>query len=198
MAHGSQSRSGLNTPLGEFFPNGMFGRMFPALPPLAATEVTPATLQLLFRFSGGSGTGVPIPSDWIIDWRRFFNIDASVSPNLSRRLDPFVINALGNLPEFASAPVRLRSLSFRNLVRGVRLRLPSGQSVARLMGLTPLTVAEIFQRRRRGCSIGERADSSDPALVLHPQRSRGSGIRPATWPIRKSYSCRGVRGFNSG
>lgn len=39
MAHGTQTRSGINTPLGQFFPNGMFGRMFPALPPLAATEV---------------------------------------------------------------------------------------------------------------------------------------------------------------
>ncbi len=110
---------------------------------VGGTGPVPGTLELLFNFSGGSGTGVPIPSDWIIDWRRFFEIDSAVPPNFSRKLDPFVIKALGDLPEFASAPVRLRSLSFRNLLRGVRLRLPSGQSVARLMGLTPLTVAEI-------------------------------------------------------
>ena len=104
----------------------------------------PASLLLLFTFSGGSGAGVPIPSDWIIDWRRFFEVDSALTPNASRKLDPSVIRALGNLPEFASVPdIRLRSLSFRNLLRGLRLNLPSGQAVARLMGLTPLTEAEI-------------------------------------------------------
>ena len=40
--------------------------------------VTPATLALLFRFSGVSGGGaatdIPVPSDWIIDWRRFYDL----------------------------------------------------------------------------------------------------------------------------
>ena len=52
--------------------------------------VTPATLELLFLFSGGSGRIVPIPSDWIIDWRRFHEVDDSVTPGRSRKLDPFV------------------------------------------------------------------------------------------------------------
>ncbi len=104
----------------------------------------PATLELLFRFSGGSGDGVPIPSDWIIDWRRFHEVDSSVSPGRSRKLDPFVVPALTNLPEFQNVPdPRLRSLTFRNLRRGVQLGLPSGQWVARAMGAQPLTPAEI-------------------------------------------------------
>lgn len=117
-----------------------YNRVFTSTP----GGVTPATLELLFRFSGLSGNNVPIPSDWIIDWRRFHEVDASVTPNKSRKLDPFVVPALTDLPEFRSEPdMRLRSLSFRNLKRGVQLGLPSGQWVARLMGITPLTVAEI-------------------------------------------------------
>ena len=50
---------------------------------------------------------------------------------------------LTDLPEFAGESARLRSLTFRNLKRGVQLGLPSGQAVARAMGITPLTAAEI-------------------------------------------------------
>ena len=37
----------------------------------------PATLKALFNFTGfsGDGQGIPIPSDRIIDWRRFFKLD---------------------------------------------------------------------------------------------------------------------------
>lgn len=104
----------------------------------------PATLQLLFTFSGGSGGSVPIPSDWIIDWRRFHEVDATFTAGRSRKLDPFVVPALTNLPEFGMDPnPRNRSLTFRNLKRGVQIGLPSGQWVARAMGVTPLTQAEI-------------------------------------------------------
>lgn len=38
MPHGSTQRMGLQVPLGTVVPTGMFGRMFPALPPLAAKD----------------------------------------------------------------------------------------------------------------------------------------------------------------
>ena len=44
----------------------------------------------------------------------------------------------------AVADHRLFSLVFRNLVRGKKLRLPSGQDSARAMGVTPLTDAQIL------------------------------------------------------
>jgi hypothetical protein len=102
--------------------------------------VTPATLALLFRFSGLSSNGddVPIPSDWIIDWRRFFKFDGAGDPGLSRRLDAALVDALHNLP--IGQPT---SLAVRNLLRGRMLRLPSGQRVAAHMGFTPLTPAEL-------------------------------------------------------
>lgn len=106
--------------------------------------VTPATLELLFLFtakSGPQGATVPIPSDWIIDWSRFFEIDPNVPVNPSRKLDPFLVDPLKNLPNVPKPS----SLAVRNLLRGHSLGLPSGQSVARRMRLKPLTPSEIAQ-----------------------------------------------------
>lgn len=109
--------------------------------------VTPATLALLFQFSGLSTTdpvnSVPIPSDWIIDWRRFFDIGGGVSAELSRALDPFLIPKLHNLPNVP----RPNSLAVRNLQRGRSLGLPPGQSVAYAMGFEPLTPEQIATGR---------------------------------------------------
>jgi hypothetical protein len=120
--------------------------------------VTAATLRLLFTFTGLSGgivgdlaptppTGpTPVktlPSNWIIDWRRFYDFSPPANPagvtlNHSRKLDPFVVAQLHTLPGGGG------SLPFRNLRRGVMLGLPSGQDVARAMRIpNPLTPDEI-------------------------------------------------------
>jgi len=98
--------------------------------------VTPASLSLLFRFSGLTGNSVPIPSDWIIDWRRFYNLGNTVPVNASRRINPLIAPTLhgalrdGPLPEL-------------NLKRGFRMNLPSGQDVASALGLEPLSPESI-------------------------------------------------------
>ena len=119
--------------------------------------IVPASLELLFSFTGLSGgiigdlapnppvPPLPIPllsSNWIIDWRRYFEVlatnPADVRLNPSRKLDPFVVPALHTLPGGGG------SLPFRNLKRGVLLGLPSGQDVAKAMRIkNPLTSAEI-------------------------------------------------------
>ena len=56
----------------------------------------------------------------------------------SRKLDPYLVSALHNLPGGGG------NLAFRNLKRGVNLGLPSGQDVAKHMKVkNPLTPAEI-------------------------------------------------------
>ena len=117
----------------------------------------PATLDLLFKFTGLSGgiigdlapnpvvPPLPLPvlsSNWIIDWRRFYEVlaanPADVRLNSSRKLDPFVVPQLHTLPGGGG------SLPFRNLKRGVLLGLPSGQDVAKAMRIkNPLTPDEI-------------------------------------------------------
>src|SRR5262245_7232294 len=104
----------------------------------------PASLNQLFTFTGLSGGiagdlagQVPgfhvkkLPSNWVIDWRRFFKVLDNNPPdvplNFARALDPFVAATLHTLPGGGG------SLPFRNLKRGVLLGLPSGQDVARAM-----------------------------------------------------------------
>ncbi len=130
----------------------------------------PATLKFLFDFTGKSGTivgdlaandvggpGQPmkrLPSNWVIDWRRFYDFAAAAPPvrvNPTRALDPFIVPALHTLPgEMGRDAV----LPFRNLRRGVVLGLPSGQDVARAMGITPLTGDEL------GTDLGGGSDGT--------------------------------------
>ncbi|MCU0911407.1 MAG: heme peroxidase family protein [Rhodobacteraceae bacterium] len=122
--------------------------------------VAPGTLAFLFHFTGKSGgivgdlaaqdVGGPgetmhfLPSNWVIDWRRFYEFGAvppaGVTRNASRALDPLIVPALHTLPGEAN---REKVLPFRNLRRGLRLELPSGQDVAKAIGLKPLTGDEL-------------------------------------------------------
>ncbi|MFL1485949.1 peroxidase family protein [Marinobacter sp. LN3S78] len=110
--------------------------------------------DFLFDFTGLSGgitgllapdppTGpVPVshlPSNWIIDWRRFYELDRpdGIAFNASKKIDALLARELHELPGGGG------NLAERNLKRGVSLGLPSGQDVAREMGLTPLTGDQI-------------------------------------------------------
>lgn len=96
-----------------------------------------------------------------IDWRRFIDIgplrayggdpdevkpaddDMKKRLQFAYRLDTSVVNPLAFLPA-SVAPDQPRSLAQRNLLRGFELGLPTGQSVAEAMGVTPLTDKEII------------------------------------------------------
>ncbi|EJB01760.1 heme peroxidase family protein [Rhizobium leguminosarum bv. trifolii WSM597] len=117
-----------------------------------------------FVFAGVQDRGLngfgEFPSQWAIDWSLFFDINGSGHKGGKERaqpaykIDTSLVNPLGFLPEFsktvpASPPLTVEqlhgtpvdptsdpaNLAARNLLRGVALRLPSGQSVARAMGL---------------------------------------------------------------
>lgn len=118
--------------------------------------LTKATLDHLFAFTGRSGrivgelapTGstppgpvAALPSNWVVDWRRFYDLGADgVTLNLSRRIDPFIAGPLHTLPEFSG---RESKLPFRNLKRGVQQGLPSGQAIARAMRLPELAPEQV-------------------------------------------------------
>ncbi|MGE3912836.1 MAG: heme peroxidase family protein [Chloroflexota bacterium] len=112
--------------------------------------VAPATLGLLFRFSGRSGARrsadpepTPIPTDWVIDWERFFQFPGKPAPNLSRKLNAKLAPTLGQIPNVGNPhspdPVeQAGNLALRNLFRGRRAGLPSGQTVAKHYGVNGL------------------------------------------------------------
>lgn len=79
----------------------------------------------------------PLPGAWTIDWSFFLGVPgASKKPQLSRKIDAKLSGGLFDLPGFPQAE---SSLAFRNLKRGQALGLPSGQDVAKRMGLKPLS-----------------------------------------------------------
>ena len=121
---------------------------------------TPATLKLLFEFTAKSGKIVgdlqppaqplpqpTVPSNWVIDWRRFFDFKTPTTTpnfefNFAQPIDPFLVAELHTLPgEDPAKPEAI--LPFRNLKRGVNMGLPSGQAVATKMGIPVLAPAKI-------------------------------------------------------
>ena len=104
-----------------------------------------ATLERLFNFTRLSGdkkdfeNRIPIPSDWIIDWRRFYQLSDEVKPNLAKAFDGSIAITLKDVPNVG----KIGSLPARNLLRGHQLGLPSGQAVARLIGAPVVKPADL-------------------------------------------------------
>ncbi|GAA2892259.1 peroxidase family protein [Nonomuraea rubra] len=135
---------------------------------------TPATLDRLFTFSGTGGElngDNRLPSNWIPDWRRLFDLagDGEAGPafappagglNRAKRIDTLLGRFLGQLPPGTfgggladGIPARIqRNLAFRNLVRADMVRLATGQQAARFMQqytkLSPLSARDILDGER--------------------------------------------------
>lgn len=92
----------------------------------------------------------PIPNDWAIDWHFFIDLEPSAGsaataplsdsgvrrPQHAYKIDTSLASPLRRLPSrIASQP---SMLALRNLERGNTFRLPSGQHVARALGVEPI------------------------------------------------------------
>lgn len=137
----------------------------------AGAPFGPGTLLLLFTFSGTSGTLSPdgnlndpesgsferLPTNWIADFRRLFDFAEANRPdlvvpaaesNVAKRIDTLLVDPLKDLPPGsfggdANTPPIQKNLAFRNLVRAQMVDLASGQQMAALMGVPPLTADQI-------------------------------------------------------
>lgn len=74
-----------------------------------------------------------LPPSWTVQWDRFVNYNGS-DPQKSRLIDTNLAKPLKDL-HLGEIDHRHNSLAFRNILRGWRLGLPSGQDVARRMGI---------------------------------------------------------------
>jgi len=114
----------------------------------------PTALFMLFAltaFSGDLQSPGPsgrehdtLPDNWIIEWHRFADTLDTKAGNRARRINTKLVEGLFGLPFFdRSSDGDLGRLPVRNLLRGYRLRLPTGQAVARRLGLPVLTPSQI-------------------------------------------------------
>jgi hypothetical protein len=131
--------------------------------------------------------------DWALDWARFIDIEPRAngvmlddkgktpagkdpSPHqladnkrrlqLAYRIDTSIVFPLGNLPPDV-ADLIIPSLAERNLVRGWRLRLPSGQAVAKAMGVEPLKEILIgkFQDQVDAINLNDLKDKNNKPVT---------------------------------
>jgi nucleoid-associated protein YgaU len=108
---------------------------------------SPAFLGQLFTFtalSGELGDFDTLPDNWIIQWERF--VAPGGGRNKARRIDTKLADGLfhlQNLQGQQEQPEDAARLAVRNLLRGYGLRMPTGQAVARRLGLPVLTASQL-------------------------------------------------------
>ena len=104
--------------------------------PIFGPELPPDELKNLNGFRR-------LPPQWAVEWEFLFKFPGSaVQPLPSMAIDAHLSDPLASLPAaVASDPPP--SLAERNLLRGLRLSLPSGTSVSRAMGIGPMTPEEL-------------------------------------------------------
>ncbi|MGW5049664.1 peroxidase family protein [Actinokineospora sp. NPDC004072] len=106
-----------------------------------------------------SGTVDRLPTNWIADFRRLYDFtevdrpDLAPPPgggNVTKRIDTLLVDPLAQLPAGTFAgrgtafPEIARNLAFRNLSRASMIELATGQQMARLFGVAPLTREQII------------------------------------------------------
>jgi hypothetical protein len=88
----------------------------------------------------------PVPAAMAADWTMFFNLERRPAPQASKRIEPRLAGPLMRLPEAMVGKVAREeeaSLAYRDLERGRDCDLPSGEEIARFMGLVPLSKDEV-------------------------------------------------------
>jgi hypothetical protein len=87
-----------------------------------------------------------VPRQHMIEWNLFFDTPGATSAQRSRKIDGKLVQALIQLPAAVTGEVEnedYHSLAVRDLQRGQGVGLPSGEAVARHMGVAPLTVEQV-------------------------------------------------------
>jgi hypothetical protein len=88
----------------------------------------------------------PLPADRRLDLAQIFDVPGRPPAQRAKRLDGRLAASLIGLPEQVTGAVdesAYRSLAVRDLLRGETTGLPSGETVAGLFGVEPLTADEV-------------------------------------------------------
>jgi hypothetical protein len=114
----------------------------------------------------------PSPQNFAIDWSFFFQMEAERrigKPQASYKIDNSLVFPLSllPLPETGTGPA---SLIKRSLLRSMQLGLPSGQDVARAMGLRPLRDDQIL--------IGKATGDAEDTVAINAVAPSFAGKAP--------------------
>jgi hypothetical protein len=87
-----------------------------------------------------------VPRERRVDWKLFFDSEDAAPAQRSKKIDGKLVRSLIQLPLAVSGECEFEeysSLAVRDLQRGQELGLPSGEEVARHMGVAPISVAQV-------------------------------------------------------
>jgi hypothetical protein len=87
-----------------------------------------------------------IPRERTVDWTLFFDMPGATSAQRSKKIDGRLVRALIALPVAVTGECEIddyHSLAVRDLQRGQGVGLPSGEAVARHIGIAPLTAQQV-------------------------------------------------------
>jgi hypothetical protein len=114
----------------------------------------------------------PLSGDRRLDLAQIFDLPGRPPAQRGKRIDGRLAGSLIGLPEQLTGTVdddAHRSLAVRDLLRGPITRLPSGEAVARHMGVAPLSADEVAQIWPQGTPLW--------FYILKEAEHRGSGDR---------------------
>lgn len=107
----------------------------------------------------------PVTPERAVDWALLFDVPGQPPAQRSKRMDGRLPASLINLPVEVTGEVddvAYRSLAARDLQRGHAIGLPSGEDVARRLGVPPLSAEEV--------GLGESGWSGETPLWLYVLR----------------------------
>lgn len=87
-----------------------------------------------------------VPREHAVDWRLFFDAPGAPSAQRAKKIDGKLVKALIELPVAVTGETEIEayhSLAVRDLQRGQGVGLPSGEAVARHLGIDPLTTDDV-------------------------------------------------------
>lgn len=153
------------------------------------------SFAFLFTGQGGNtSTAGGGHNFWRVNWNRFFSTNTHQAENKARKTDTRVALHMGQLP--GAGPGNFMAiLSSRNLLRGLALGVPTGQSVAAQMGITPLTEAQLksnpFENTLFMPIFAGTLLSTRPTVVpspLNPRLKVSTGLFPLLRPTFKKIT----------
>jgi hypothetical protein len=117
----------------------------------------------------------PVTSEHRVEWTRFFDANGEPPADRAKKIDGRLVGPLIALPVTLTGESdvqELHSLALRDLERGQRVGLPSGEAVARHIGVPPLTGDEVGAR-----AAGWRDETPLWYYILREAAVHGHGDR---------------------
>jgi hypothetical protein len=113
---------------------------------------------MAFSSNWASSAKLPVPADWVVNWSRLLPMEPGDTPQLARRISPFLAPALvhsniGNLHDSLDS-----SLSFLDLWRCYQFGVPTGQECAEAK----------FSETPQNVLRGDKMLPTKPFIKLHP------------------------------